>query len=82
MPRLVALISLAAIAGLLPAAAQPERSEPVVRVTPMRPPPLRLVCWTGPAISDFCEFGSRATYGEPCSCAVSGSVRQGTAALR
>jgi hypothetical protein len=76
---LLPLAVLIAVAAASPAAAQGERPE---RGGPAGPPPLRLVCWTGPAVGDFCPLTLRTELRAPCSCPRREGARPGQAELR
>jgi hypothetical protein len=51
-------------------------------VTPVRPPPVRQVCATGPTIADFCELRTRIAPGASCTCSGPNGPVRGRAELR
>jgi hypothetical protein len=77
-----ALVFGVSLAGATPAFSQAGAPDPGLRVQPLRPPPVRLVCWVGPAIGDFCALPGPSEAGAPCSCQGTGGIRAGRAALR
>jgi hypothetical protein len=90
MKPLRRLLPIALTAALLapfawPATAQPDMplsSAATAPIVPSRPPPLRLVCATGPQLGDFCAAKPGARSGSACVCGSKDRARRGRVELR